>query len=94
MDRPEVVADRIRGEVAEMTKEPVFCKDCKFAIPDGNAAWNLRCINPKVNREDSWALASRAKMRGTDCCTERSKRGWFVACGTRGKQWELNEKEL
>ena len=77
-----------------MTKEPVFCKDCKFATPDDTSPWQLRCTNAKVNSEDSWALSSRAKMRGTDCRTERSKRGWFVVCGIRGKQWELSAKEL
>jgi hypothetical protein len=77
-----------------MSKEPVFCKDCKFAIPDGNASWGLRCINPRVNSEDSWALSSMSATRGTDCNTERSKRGWFAVCGIRGKQWELSVKEL
>jgi hypothetical protein len=75
-------------------KEPVFCKDCKWAIPDGNASWNLRCINPKVNSQDSWALASRGQTRGTDCHTERARSSWFAACGIKGKQWELNGKEL
>jgi hypothetical protein len=75
-------------------KEPVFCKDCKWAIPDGNASWNLRCINPKVNSPDSWALSSRERIRGTDCHSERGRRGWFAACGINGKQWELSGKEL
>ena len=75
-------------------KEPVFCKDCKWAIPDGSASWSLRCINPKVNSKDSWALSSREITRGTDCNRERDRHGWFAACGIKGKQWELNEKEL
>ena len=75
-------------------KEPVFCKDCNWVIPDGNAAWNLRCIHPTVNSKDSWALSSRGQTRGTDCSTERARTGWFAVCGMRGKKWELNEKEL
>ena len=75
------------------TKEPVFCKDCKWAIPDHNSGWNLRCINAKVNSKDSWALSSRANLRGTDCTSERGKRGWFSVCGINGKQWALSENE-
>ena len=76
------------------TKEPVFCKDCKFAIVDPNSEWSLRCLNPNVNSQDKWALASRARSRGTDCMSERGRTSWFATCGIKGEQWELSEREL
>lgn len=72
-----------------MTSKLRYCATCKWsrpARPDEAWAWDLRCTNPAVNADDSWALAS-AQIRGASCRSER-ERGIFAPCGKRGAQWE------
>jgi hypothetical protein len=68
---------------------PALCKDCKHGAPEEESSWNLKCHHPIVNANDAYALAN-AGLRGggTDCSSERSKKGWFVNCGMVGKLWE------
>lgn len=66
--------------------KPKFCAECKYSKPETNSPWNLRCVNPYVNANDSWALSS-STIHGTTCSTERDKR-FFAACGMKGKLWE------
>lgn len=78
-----------------ITKQPVvFCRDCKHSKPEPHSAFNLRCHNPEVNRNDSWALASTINGHGSDCSSERSKSSWFSRCGIKGKLYELKEVPL
>lgn len=63
-----------------------FCVNCIWSAPEEGSAWNLRCTNPKVNANDSYAL-SASEIRGSSCREERSK-GIFAACGKSGKQYE------
>lgn len=73
--------------------KPKFCKDCHWSKPETNSQWNLRCINPLVNGDDSWAL-SASSISGTSCHTEREFRWYsFPACGMSGKQW-LSKSEV
>lgn len=67
---------------------PALCKDCRYSEPEKDSSWTLRCVHPKVNAKDSWALAASSdRHRGTTCHDERNKR-WPAACGMRGAQWE------
>lgn len=68
---------------------PKFCKECEYSKPDLDSTWELRCINPNVNAESAWALAS-AIISGCSCRWEREK-GFFSACGKKGKQFKLKE---
>jgi hypothetical protein len=69
---------------------PALCRDCKWSISVEQRQWELRCINPKVNASDSWALSAGYEMWaiGTDCRAERDKTSWFSKCGMKGKLWE------
>lgn len=71
---------------------PALCKDCKWSVPEegSRSSWSLRCVNPIVNAEDSWALAAGdGRSAGSDPQSERRKTGWFfVKCGMKGKLWE------
>jgi len=71
-------------------KTPKFCKDCKWSEPEESSNWNLRCKNPIVNSKDSWALA-HATFHGSNCRDER-ERGFFSACGMKGKLWEKKDE--
>jgi hypothetical protein len=67
---------------------PVFCADCKFSKPEERSEWNLRCHHPIINANDSYALSNaKGETYGSDCNSERNKRGWFVNCGMSGKFW-------
>ncbi len=69
---------------------PAFCKDCKWSTTEINREWYLKCFNPIINANDSWAL-SRGEGNipyGSDAQVERSKTGWFAKCGKKGKLWE------
>ena len=74
-----------------MKPYPVLCRDCKFSVPEQGSEWNLRCLNPRVNAKDSWALSANGRISGTNCNTERSEKGFFVSCGMKGKLWELKQ---
>lgn len=67
---------------------PALCRDCKWSKPEDERYWNLRCIHPVINANDSWALSSTKLGGGTCCRDERAKRGWFTKCGMKGKLWE------
>lgn len=69
-----------------MKPEVKFCKECKYSKPDAQSAWTLKCLHPKVNKNDHWALGS-TKLEGVSCTSER-ERGWFSPCGKRGKLFE------
>lgn len=66
--------------------EVKFCKDCKWAVPNKTSNLELRCLNPVVNAKDAWALGQE-QMSGTSCHSERG-RGFFSACGMKGRKWE------
>ena len=66
---------------------PALCRDCKHSKPEESNSSFLRCSHPKVNGEDSWALASGGRYFGSECRSERD-RGMFAPCGKRGKLWE------
>lgn len=71
---------------------PLLCKDCYYSVPEERSEWNLRCINPIVNANDPWALATNSKATyGSDCRSERSIK-WFGKCGMHGKLWMLSHK--
>lgn len=76
-----------------MTKPyPLLCKDCFYSVPEEGSAWNLRCTNPVVNANDSWALATNSKgTYGSNCRSQREIK-WFGKCGMRGKLWMPKEK--
>ena len=61
-----------------------FCKDCKHSRPD--QYHSLRCVHPKVNAKDPWALAYE-NFTGSECRSERDKT-WFAQCGQKGKLWQ------
>lgn len=67
--------------------EPKFCKKCAWSEPDEKMTYTMRCLNPKVNAKDSYAL-SGLRINGTECHTERNK-GWasFPACGMKGREY-------
>lgn len=67
---------------------PAFCRDCKWSHIEEGRDWNLRCINPIINANDSWALSTTKMGRGSDAQREREKTGWFAKCGMKGKLWE------
>lgn len=67
-----------------MTAPVRLCKDCVYS--QQNVSHSLNCINPEVNRFDSYAL-SRIVFEGSSCIYERSRR-WFGACGMKGKLWK------
>ena len=67
-------------------KDPKFCKDCKWSSVDEHSSWALRCVNPKVNANDEYALSSGVAFRGSST-TEERKGGWFSICGKKGKQY-------
>jgi len=66
---------------------PEFCVECKWSVPEKNSEWALRCLNPKVNAKDTWALSAASIGEGTSCRAEREVE-WFAACGMKGKLWE------
>ena len=68
---------------------PALCADCRHSEPEESSSWALRCVNPKVNARDPWALSSSRKGRGTDCRGERERRSFFAVCGIKGKAWEI-----
>jgi hypothetical protein len=68
-------------------KQPRFCKDCKWSMPEKNSDWNLKCVHPKVMSKDAWALA-HATSPGVSCRDER-KVQWFPACGQTGHLFEV-----
>lgn len=71
--------------------DPKFCKDCKYSKPADGSAWELRCHNPKVNKDDPWAL-SQQNTDGTNCSIERKLSAWFWnACSKSGKLFEPKE---
>ena len=69
---------------------PALCKDCKWSTTEENRDWYLKCVNPIINAEDSWALSrvSGNNPYGSDTQRERSKTSWFAKCGMKGKLWE------
>jgi hypothetical protein len=67
-----------------------LCSDCKWSKAVEGSAWELKCVNPYVNRKDSWAL-SRLVFAGSDCTAERDKKFFFGECGMRGKLWEQKD---
>jgi hypothetical protein len=69
---------------------PALCRDCKYAMPEPGSTWNMRCINPRVNARNEWALANTGgdgTPAHSDCRSERGIK-WFAACGITGKLWE------
>lgn len=76
-----------------MKPYPALCKDCRYSEPEVGSEWNLRCHHPVVNARDSWALAACGKNSGSTCHTEREK-GYFSACGMRGKLWVSKEEAI
>lgn len=70
---------------------PALCRDCKWSRKEDHRDWYLRCSNPIINANDSWALAKGSADYGSDTQQERSKRGWFAKCGMKGKLWEPKE---
>lgn len=66
-------------------------RDCRHSMPEPCSAWNLRCMNPEVNRRDPWALAA-TDPRGSCARDEREKK-WFAPCGMKGKLWEPKPTE-
>jgi hypothetical protein len=63
---------------------PVFCMDCRWSDKTVEKT-NLCCFHPKVLSRDPWALGNGTSC-GETCHVERAK-GWFAACGMRGKLW-------
>jgi len=63
-----------------------LCRECKYHMPEPGSPWNLRCLNPIVNRKDSWALSS-SRLEGSSARDERSKK-WTGKCGMTGRLWE------
>ena len=68
-----------------------LCKDCKWSKLTEGDNYTLRCMNPEVNSKDAWALANR-HHNGSDPRSEREKKGWFSACGMKGKQFEIKSE--
>ena len=64
---------------------PKFCNTCKWALDRDQVS--LRCVNPRVNSKDAYALSSSSNYRGSSATGERTLRGWFSVCGMKGKQW-------
>jgi hypothetical protein len=70
-----------------------FCADCKWSKTVDNSSWELRCMNPYINKDDSWALG-KLNHNGSDCQSERAKKGiigFFSECGVKGKRWEQKD---
>jgi hypothetical protein len=55
-------------------------------MPEPGSEWNLRCMNPEVNKRDPWALAG-SKAHGSNARDEREKK-WIGVCGMKGALWE------
>lgn len=66
---------------------PALCRDCAHSQPEEGSPWNLKCVNPKVNSNDPWALASAKEFGGTECRSERTKTVLWAPCGKQGKLW-------
>lgn len=66
-----------------------FCRECKWSVLK-DSQFDFRCCNPKVNKNDPYALTSSAQFAGTNCTIERGVK-WFAVCGIKGKQWEPKE---
>ena len=64
---------------------PLLCKDCQYSKPEASSEWNLLCYHQAVIARDAWSLSAH-KENGSSCRTEREK-GFFSACGKRGKLW-------
>ena len=78
----------------EMNKPfPVFCKDCAYSRAEQDSPWNLKCVHPKVNATDPYALASADTIPGTLCRDERAVRFIASACGQSGKLWTPKLKQ-
>ena len=75
-----------------MKKLPVFCKDCKWSWKLKDSDWEIRCLNPHVNANSSWALSCGTEISGTAASTERSDKSWFAKCGMKGKLWEPKDE--
>ncbi len=68
-----------------------FCIDCKHSKEGIHSSWELRCINPILNRKDPSALASGGTSTGSSAVLERSKKWLFGECGMRGALWEKKD---
>ena len=66
--------------------EVKLCRDCRHSMPEPGSEWNLRCMNPEVNKRDPWALAG-SKAHGSNARDEREKK-WIGVCGMKGALWE------
>lgn len=77
-------------ETKKMSKPyPALCKDCQHAELEKGIGWSLLCHHPTVNARDSWTLAC-GEGYGSSCRKEREK-GFFSACGVRGRLWTAKE---
>ena len=73
---------------------PALCRECKWSKKEDPQRYDLRCFNPIINANDSYALSSTELGAGTCCRDERRKVGWlFVKCGMKGKLWEPKDKD-
>ena len=78
-----------------MTKPyPAFCRDCAHSRAKINQyqpdrkEYGLRCIHPKVNADNAWALSDENPRVTRECHYERDDIRWFAPCGKKGKLWE------
>ena len=69
---------------------PALCRDCKFSKPSPGSEWNLKCLHPRVNAGNAWALVANGDF-GCECRGERERRSLFAPCGMKGKLWEKKE---
>ena len=67
-------------------KQVKFCTNCSWGKPDQHSPWSIKCYHPVVNAKDPWILSS-TNINGSSACDERTK-GFFSACGMRGKLWK------
>jgi len=66
-----------------------LCRECKWSA-NRESALGLRCVHPKVNSRDPWALAALEGSSVGTCARFERSRGWFSACGMRGAVWECD----
>ena len=64
-----------------------LCLDCKWSIPEENAAWILQCTHPKVIKSHANTLSAPKRNIGPSCFETRSQPWPFDKCGRRGKLW-------
>jgi hypothetical protein len=66
-----------------------YCKDCKYSILSGGIGKVLRCVHPKVIKNNITAdnISLTTELSG-ELCSETRKGYWFVTCGIKGKLWE------